>query len=302
VKPPNGLLHKGDAVEEWLDLKFFRPLGMLVVRGLAPTRVTADQLTLAAMLIGLVAGHLFLYQSVPLNLLGLLLFLFSDVLDSADGQLARLRGSSTRMGAVLDGISDNVRFMNLYAHLLVRALLHSSLPAPLLISLALLAGVSHALQSSIVDFLKQVYVFVTTGSARLDLPEDLLAERPARWSERIVLALYRPYVARQVRWCPRSAQLIRELRQGTAPPELPAAWERSQANVVAALALIAQNVRFLLLAVTALPGWPEGFFWLTIGPLNLALAGILVSHERVAARLARAQPAAPTLTPATDAP
>ena len=40
--PPTGLSHKGEAVEEWVDLHFFRPLGMRVVRLLAPTRISAD--------------------------------------------------------------------------------------------------------------------------------------------------------------------------------------------------------------------------------------------------------------------
>jgi phosphatidylglycerophosphate synthase len=128
--PPTGLSHKGEAVEEWVDLHFFRPVGMRVVQALAPTRVSADQVTVAALVIGLLAGHLFLYDSTLLNALGLLLFIVSDVFDSADGQLARLRGNSTRFGRILDGISDNARFVNLYAHLLARLLLSHAM-APL---------------------------------------------------------------------------------------------------------------------------------------------------------------------------
>jgi len=286
VTPPPDLLLKDPAVEEWVDRRLFRPLGLWVVRLVAPTRLSPDHLTIACMVLGLAAGHLFFYPSAALNALGLLLFLLSDVFDSADGQLARLRGSSTRFGAVLDGISDNVRFVNLYVHLLARVLLSSSAPGLLWIGLALAAGASQALQASIVDYLKQVFTFVTRGQARLDLPEDLAAERPVSLGQRLVLALYRPYVARQVRWCPSSTRVIRELRRGEAAPRLAEQWRRAQAGAIAATALIAQNIRFLLLAVTALPRWPEGFFWLTIGPLNIALLTILVIHERNASRLA----------------
>ena len=45
--------------------------------------------------------------------------------------------------------------------------------------------------------------------------------------------------------------------------------------------------RRTLLALTACLGWAQGFFWLTLGPLNLALTVILVSHERVASALGR---------------
>jgi hypothetical protein len=285
VTPPADLLLKDPAVEEWVDRKIFRPLGLGVVRLAARTRLSADHLTLACMLLGLVAGHLFFYQSLGLNALGLGLFLVSDVFDSADGQLARLRGTSTRFGAVLDGISDNVRFVNLYGHLLARVLLSGQGPALLWIGLALAAGASQALQASIVDYLKQVFTFVTRGQARLDLPEDLAGEQPATLGQRIALWLYRPYVARQVRWCPNSTRVIREIRRGETSPRTPSEWRRMQAGPIAATALIAQNIRFVLLAVSALPGWPQGFFWLTVAPLNLALLGILLVHERNAGRI-----------------
>jgi phosphatidylglycerophosphate synthase len=287
VTPPTGLLDKGTGIEEWIDLRFFRPLGLLVVRALARTRASADQVTLAAMLVGLAAGHLFFYRSVALNSLGLALFILSEVLDSADGQLARLRGSSTKFGAILDGISDNVRFANLYGHLLARALLVPGREPLLLVALALAAVASHILQASVSDFLRQVYLLVTTGDARLDLPEDLAAEAPTTLRARVVLALYRPYVARQARWCPSSAAVVRLVREGGAPSTLAAAWGRVQRPALRSCALIGQNIRLGLLAATALPGWPAGLFWLTLGPLNQALVGILLTHERHAARLAR---------------
>ena len=301
MTPPAGLLDKGSAVEEWIDLRFFRPAGLWLVRKLAPTRVTADQLTVVALLIGLLAGHLFFYPSVGLNALGLGLFLLSDVFDSADGQLARLRNSSTRFGAVLDGISDNLRFLNLYVHLLLRILVAHALPLPLALALILVAGASHGLQACIVDFLRQVYLLVTTGAARLDLPEDIATASAPSLGGRLILALYRPYVARQARWCPSSTAVVRAIRQGNASPWLAEAWARMQARPVARCALFAQNIRFLLLALTALVGWPQGFFWLTLGPLNLALAWVLLTHERGAARLARVPVAAAGLVPAGGA-
>src|SRR6059058_3195082 len=99
VKPQNDLSHKGQAVEEWADLHFFRPIGIRIARALQPTGISADQVTLWSHVIGLV------------------LFIVSDIFDSADGQLARLRGRSTLFGRALDGISDNLRFVNLYFHL-----------------------------------------------------------------------------------------------------------------------------------------------------------------------------------------
>ncbi|PYO28845.1 MAG: hypothetical protein DMD73_04215 [Gemmatimonadetes bacterium] len=100
MKPPNDLSHKGRSVEEWVDLHFFRPIGIRIARALLPTGISADQVTLWSLVIGLVAGHLFAYRDHWTNLIGFGLFVVSDVFDSADGQLARLRGTSTRFGRV----------------------------------------------------------------------------------------------------------------------------------------------------------------------------------------------------------
>src|SRR2546422_6175705 len=124
VTPPNDLSDKGHGVEEWRDLRFFRPIGVRIARALYPTGISPDQVTLWSLLIGLVAGHLFVYQDRWIDVIGFVLFIVSDVFDSADGQLARLRGSSTRFGRALDGISDNLRFVNLYFHLIYR-LIHA---------------------------------------------------------------------------------------------------------------------------------------------------------------------------------
>src|SRR5258705_2972233 len=139
VKPQNDLSHKGQAVEEWADLHFFRPVGIRIARALQPTGISADQVTLWSLVIGLVAGHLFAYPDRWTNMIGFVLFIVSDIFDSADGQLARLRGTSTRLGRVLDGASDSLRFMNLYFHLIYR-LIHAGFWWPGAFLLGMAAG------------------------------------------------------------------------------------------------------------------------------------------------------------------
>ena len=211
----------------------------------------------------------------------------------------RLRNNSTRFGRILDGISDNARFVNLYAHLLARLLLAHAM-APLgAVALTLAAGVSHSLQSGVADFIRQVYLYVAAGNGELDLPEDL-PPSAATPLARLGLSIYRSYITRQARWCARSTAVVRALRRGGGVTELAAEWADHQATTVRRGALIAQNVRFLLLAVTACLGWPAGFLWLTLGPLNLALVWVLWSHERTAARLGHLAAPAVELIPASS--
>lgn len=290
MRPPSALACKGEAVEEWIDLRFFRPLGHAVARALAAGPVTADQVTGASLALGLAAGHLFFYRSPALNALGLALFLASDVLDSADGQLARLRGASTRFGRILDGVSDNLRFINLYAHLLARLVAGGAGLGAL--ALVLLAGLSHSFQSAAVDFMRQAYLRLGVGSgSELDLPEALGRRPEPSWARRAAAALYRDYVRRQARLFPTTVALVRAVEAGDLAAvradgtDLGTAYRARLAGPVARCAWLGQNLRFALLALTALPGRPALFFWITLGPLNLVLLALVRAQEREAALL-----------------
>jgi hypothetical protein len=289
VKPRNAFASKGQVVEEWADLRFFRPLGFEIARRLAPTAVTPDQVTAACLVLGLVAGHLLYYSSAWVNALGVGLFLASDILDSADGQLARMRGTSTRFGRILDGVSDNLRFVNLYLHLLAR-LVHAGWGWEAL-ALALAAGVSHSFQSAAVDFIRQAYLSLGAGTgSELDLPESV-GRPPAGTSvgRRLAEFFYGGYVRRQARLFPRTTALVRAA--GTPVPEpLRDDYHARVTTLVSHCAWIGQNIRFLLLALTAVPGWPAGFFWITLGPFNLVLLGLIRSQERQARALLREVP------------
>jgi hypothetical protein len=279
---PAELAAKGDAVEEWIDLRFFRPIGFRLARWLLPTKVSPDAVTAFSLLLGLLAGHLFYYRDWRLNALGLVLFIVSDLFDSVDGQLARMRGKGTRLGAVLDGMSDNARFANLYFHLIARLLVGGY--GLFAIVLGLAAGISHSLQATATDFMRKAYLYFT-GADGIDLPEDIEAAVNDKLG--IARGPYIAYARNQTRLFPASAELVRTARRTTSAP-LPVAWARSQRSTVVWCALIGQNIRFLLLGITAMVGWPAGFFWLTLVPLNLALVILVTRHERCARAFQRA--------------
>jgi len=285
VTQPTALAAKGQVVEEWVDLHFFRPLGFRIAQGLKSTRATPDQVTVASLVLGLLAGHLMVYPSAALNAAGVGLFIVSDVFDSADGQLARMRGTSTRFGRILDGVSDNIRFINLYVHLLARLLLAGwGWEA---VALAAAAGASHSFQSAAVDFMRQAYLYLGAGrGSELDLPETVSPTEARTWLQRIGALLYRDYVRRQVWLFPRTAELVRAAGADIAEP-FRADYRTRCATRVVHCAWIGQNMRFLLLALTVVPGWPTGFFWLTVGPLNLILLGLVLGQERAAREMLR---------------
>ncbi len=278
MKPPNDLSHKGAAIEEWVDLRFFRPIGIRIARALEPTDISADQVTLWSILIGLVAGHLFLYRDPWVNAIGFLVFILSDVLDSADGQLARLRGTSSRLGRTLDGIGDHLRFVNLYVHLAIRLALAGGHWHGLL--LAALAALSHSLQSMAADFVRNAYLTIGEGAGELDLPEDLATTGRGTLLERFGTRVYAGYVQRQTRLFPRTVDLMRQLRRVHVAPSFRAAYRERQQPLLPLCSWLGQNVRFALLGLAGVAGHPSAYLWTEVLAMNLILFVVLLpSHE-----------------------
>ena len=96
-------------VEEPIDVWLHRPLGYVVAKASFPVRfVSPNLLTLVSILLGLGTGAL-IFLDVPwhMQLAGLCLF-GATIFDCSDGQLARMRGTSSAFGRMLDGCADIV--------------------------------------------------------------------------------------------------------------------------------------------------------------------------------------------------
>jgi CDP-alcohol phosphatidyltransferase len=278
------LATKGDEVEEWVDLRFFRPIGVRIARRLARTRVTADQVTLLSLVIGLAAGHLFVYTSPWLNAAGFVLFIISDIFDSADGQLARLRGTSTRFGRALDGTSDAVRFVNLGVHLLVRLVIAQQWSWLAATSLVLAAAISQSVQSATIDFVRHAFLALAVGrGSELDLDGAVEDPRDGSWVRRLAVRFYRTYSRRQLAMFPQTASLVRAAREHEWGPAAVMAYRSETLPLVRQCAWLGQNFRFLVLGVTAVAGWPAGLLWFTVLPMNAVLLWLRRAQERGAA-------------------
>jgi phosphatidylglycerophosphate synthase len=97
---------KSDKYDELINLYFIRPIAGLIVRGLYATPVTPNQVTLASIASGLIAAFFYLQGTSEAIVVAGLLITFKDVLDAADGQLARAKNQYSRVGRFLDSIGD----------------------------------------------------------------------------------------------------------------------------------------------------------------------------------------------------
>ena len=93
-----------------------RPLAAVVVAPLARTSITPNQVTFATLIVFLGGAALMAFVPTWGALIGgAAIIEFSYVLDCADGQLARLKGTSSPVGAHLDFLMDELKAFALVA-------------------------------------------------------------------------------------------------------------------------------------------------------------------------------------------
>jgi len=96
--------------DAWWTVLLVDPMATRLVRWTANrTRATPDQVTWAALLLGLGAAGCFAQARPGWLAAGALLYHLSFVLDCVDGKLARLQGRGTLFGGWLDFVLDRVR-------------------------------------------------------------------------------------------------------------------------------------------------------------------------------------------------
>ena len=115
---------------------------------------------------GVVAGHLYFYRNLSVNVAGMVLHVCANALDNADGQLARLTHRESREGRIIDSIADHLVFVSIYLHLTLRYLFEGASPAICLFALA--AGISHALQGAAADYYRNTYLYFVTAEHATD--------------------------------------------------------------------------------------------------------------------------------------
>lgn len=99
---------KSSVSDELINTYLLRPIAGLIVWGLYYTPITPNQVTIASTLVGILAAVFYLKGTAQAAAVAGLCITVKDILDSADGQLARAKQQYSRIGRFLDSIGDFV--------------------------------------------------------------------------------------------------------------------------------------------------------------------------------------------------
>lgn len=283
--------YKGREVEGFLDLHFYRHVGYRLAISAQRLNLTPAVVTLLGGIVGIAAGHCYFYADLRLNGLGMLLHVTSNSLDNADGQLARLTGTGSRLGRAFDGFIDNLVFASIYLHLCLRYTATGGSPGIWLLGVA--AAASHSIQSASTDYLRNAYLYFSGVRSELESSNEVrssLVNCPSSypWWKRLLLAVYLNYTIQQERLAPKVAQL-RSLIGTLASAPSTQISDRYRTESVPLLKLtgaLTTNSRMIILFSLLLFQRPVWYLVVEVTALNVILAIVLLRQNLVADRLA----------------
>ena len=150
--------------EEIFDLIIFRPISFVFVKLIYNTNITPNQISVAAMLMGVIAGIIFSFGTHTDFLIASAFYFTCNTLDCADGQLARLKKNGTLLGRVVDGFIDYVVSTVIYICLGI-ALAKVSGSGWYGFLLCVGGGISAAVQAFYYDFYRNLFLQYVHGKS-----------------------------------------------------------------------------------------------------------------------------------------
>jgi phosphatidylserine synthase len=284
--------YKAREVEGFLDVYFYRPIGFRLAELFAQLRMTPAGVSLVGGICGVVAGHLYFYRDLGINIAGMVLHVCANALDNADGQLARLTHQESRKGRIIDSVADHLVFASVYVHLTLRYAFAGASPA--IWFLALGAAISHALQGAAADYYRNTFLYFAGGPrTEMDSASALRSDyRRLSWGQKpwdkLLLALYLNFTLQQEMLAP----LLKKMREtasavfhGQIPGWLEQRYRGAAGHMLKWWRLLMTNTRMLVLFLLLFLGQPVYYFWFELIPLNVLFVYLIVRQEKMAESL-----------------
>lgn len=281
--------------EETFDLIFYRPIGYgwaLLAKKLG---ITPNAITIASIFLGVGAGVAFYFNNIWINIFGVILLVWADSFDSADGQLARMTKQYSRIGRILDGLSGDFWFAAIYVAICLRENVTSEFFSAhhwVIWVMAVVTGFCHATQAAMGDYYRQFHLFFLKGKegSELDSASQLwekfheLSWRGDFW-KKLTMAFYTNYTVGQEKRTPRMQQLRRLLRSkygNDIPQSFRDRFRMASKPLMKYTNILSFNTRtFALFAAILIFRMPWLYFAFELTVLNIVLIYMVCRHERI---------------------
>jgi phosphatidylglycerophosphate synthase len=152
---------KNPEAEEIIDLLFFRPVAFILVKTIYQLPITPNQVSFLSAVFGLASAGFFIFGETIYYRIGALLLLGANLLDCVDGQLARIQGSGTFLGRIIDGVADYITGFAVFIALGI------GFKSDLIWILAVGAGISSMLHAIAFDYYQSEFLKVRAAQSNI---------------------------------------------------------------------------------------------------------------------------------------
>jgi len=257
---------KHPEAEELFDLWIYRPAAWMFVRAVYRTPLTPNQVTLLSLAAALAASYCFGVGSMAALAAGAAWYGVSNILDCADGQLARLQGSGTPNGRLWDGVAD---YIGTTAIFLGIGIGFSALGMEMWFTVVA-AGLSSALHAMIFDHVQGDFIARARGEK--SSPPAGPAGFPPAGGGHLLHRLYAIYTRAQAR-----------LMETVTPESAGAVKDGARAVALIRLwSFLGPTTNRTALIAFALIGRIDIFLWAVIIPGNLWMLAMVYLQKRSA--------------------
>ena len=276
--------------EECIDIWFYRPIGYRWALLFHRLGVTPNAITIMGIFIGIAAGICYYPSSLMVNALGMLLLVWANSFDSADGQLARMTGQKSKLGRVLDGFCGDVWFFTIYVALCLRLMPEWGLWIWIL---AIVTGGYHSKQAAMADYYRNIHLLFLKGRSGSELSHSPSVEQNFRrmsWRKDFIYKFfemfYLRYTRSQERATPRLQAMMEVIRHdfgGEAPASFRANFRAKSLPLMKYTNMLSFNTRVIALFVSLFINEPWLYFAFELTVLNFMLIYMVRKHENFCA-------------------
>lgn len=279
--------------EEWLDIHFTRPIGFLWARFFNHFNVHPNTVTIFSIILGVASAFMFYYPDLIHNIIGVLLLMWANFYDSADGQLARMTGKKTQLGRILDGSAGDIWFISIYAAICLRL---SPQYGIWIWIIAFVSGViCHAKQCQLADYYRNIHLYFLKGKSGSELDNSVAIEAQyaaLSWKGNLIfkifLFFYKNYTTSQEKATPTFQCLKKacdERFHGNLPQTLRNDFRAGSLPLIKYANILTFNTRAIVMYVTLLLNVPILYFIFEMTVMTALAFYMRARHEKLCKQL-----------------
>lgn len=280
---------KSADTEETIDIYFYRKLGYRVAVLAARTGIRPNAITIISIFWGVLAGHLYYYNDIIINILGIAALIVANTLDSADGQLARMTNDKTQLGRILDGLAGNIWFVSIYIHLALR--MHAAGMGSWIWWLGAVTGLCHVFQAAVADYYRNGHLFFVKGESGSEFHNSRQVKaqyESLKWKGQFWLKLftlsYINYTREQELFTGSLQKLIEKVRAVPAsqiPPGFMENFRTENRPLMKYTNILTFNTRAIALWITILINIPILYWIFEITLLNIIFIYMIARQQAI---------------------